>query len=495
MIKMHNKLLNYLIIIPILSAAFISFLYLDAKSLWLDEAFSISFANLSWSDFWKIIFEEDANMSLYFVLLKIWVGMFGDSEFVVRSLSAIFAIGGVIMTYAIGLRLFNIRTGLMAGLVLSVNAFFIRYAQEARSYTLLLLLITCSMYLFIRVIENQQYKYYIALGVTNALVLYTHLFGFFILIAQAISLVFLPSRTILWKRMLTSAILTASLAVPLGVLVLTLKFYPLSWIPKTSLRAVYDLFLHFTGDGGELLLLYYLLPCFISFVFSVQVFIRLKRNQLVWRYALLLCWLFIPILSIYLVSMFKPAFIDRYMFASLPALVLLAVAGLSSFRFRILSLIATSLLILLSLHAVFYVYYPDEKENWRSATGFIVDNAKAGDAILFSYKPVQIPFEYYYRKMNHGNDILVSVFPFPFGTPVGVNILSNVLNPSESMLESVAERYDRLWVVLAYDGLDSRAIETEYVNLKNVFFEQINIKLYQRFSSVRSIIPKLPSIK
>lgn len=187
--KIHNNLLNYFIVILVLGATFFSFLYLDTKSFWLDEAYSISFVNLSWSQLWEIISRREANMSLYYVLLKIWVEMFGDSEFVARSLSVIFAVGGVIMTYAIGAHLFNIRTGLTAGLVLTVNAFFIKYAQEARCYTLLLLLTTFSMYLFIKVIERQQYKYYIALGLTNALVLYAHFFGFFVLIAQVISLV------------------------------------------------------------------------------------------------------------------------------------------------------------------------------------------------------------------------------------------------------------------------------------------------------------------
>jgi uncharacterized membrane protein len=70
----------------------------------------------------------------------------------------------------LGVRLFNIRTGLTAGFILAVNDFFISYAQEARSFMLLIVLMTFSMYLFIRAIEMQRYKFYIALGLTNALV-------------------------------------------------------------------------------------------------------------------------------------------------------------------------------------------------------------------------------------------------------------------------------------------------------------------------------------
>ena len=93
--------------------------------------------------------------------------------------------------------------------------------------------------------------------------------------------------------------------------------------------------------------------------------------------------------------------------------------------------------------------------------------------------------------MNGGTDTLVSVYPFPLGTPIGVHMLTKESNPSESLLESLSEKYSRLWVVLSHDiierrGRDSRPIvhkiERQYVNRENVFFEGINVKLYERYS-------------
>ncbi len=273
---MHSDRLHYLVIVPVLVAAFFSFLYLDTKSFWLDEVYSVSFAELSWSRLWALICQSEANASPYYVLLKIWAGVFGDGEFAARSLSAIFGIGAVFMTCAIGVRLFDIRTGLAAGLILAVNAFFIRYAQEARGYTLVLLLVTFSMYLFIRAIESQQYKYYLALGLTNALVLYAHFCGFFVLVAQFISLVFVPPGTIRWKRALACAMVTASLASPLGVFMLTHQSNPLGWVSKPSLRDLYSLFKRVTGtEKGNflqrMLFVSYFIPCFLSFVYAIRI--------------------------------------------------------------------------------------------------------------------------------------------------------------------------------------------------------------------------------
>jgi mannosyltransferase len=496
--EIHNKLLNYLILIPVLFATYLSFHYLDAKSFWLDETFSISFVNSSWSQLWEFISRIELNMGLYHVLLKIWVMEFGDGEFAARSLSAIFGVFGVIMTYGIGVRLFNIRTGLVASFILTVNAFFINYAQEVRSYMLLLLLITISMYLFIRAIQLQQYKYFITLGLTNALVLYCHFLGFFVLIAQVISLVCLPPGIIRWKRMIMSAVLTAFLAAPLGVFILT-HGNPLAEPTPPSLRSVFYLFMDFTGNGGKFLLISYFVPCFFSFIILVRILVSFKKSEILWRYALLIFWLFIPILCLYLISFQLLPFQNRYVFPCLPALVILAGAGLLSFRSKALQMIITSLLILISLYTVFDVYYPQKKEDWRSATRLIVQNAEAGDAILFYGAPVMIPFEYYYRKMNGRTDILVSVYPFPFKTPAGRPLSKflrylqslNKSNPSESLLESLSERYNRLWVVLSHDihksrGRDSRPIihiiEKKYVNQESFLFNGINIKLYERCS-------------
>ena len=215
-----------------------------------------------------------------------------------------------------------------------------------------------------------------------------------------------------------------------------------------------------------------------------------KKSEIVWRYALLITWLFVPILCLYLMSLIKPLFfINRYLISCVPALVILAGAGLLSFRSKALQVIATSLLIILSLYTVFTVYYPQKKEDWRSATRFVVQNAKAGDAILFYGTPALVPFEYYYGKMKGGSDILVSVYPYPFGIPVGVQLLTKESDPSESMLGSMPEQYKRLWVVLSHDihegrGRDSRPIvhkiEKNYVNREDKLFEKINVKLYER---------------
>src|SRR5687767_9124922 len=99
------------------------------KSFWPGEGVSGASGPLPWSDFFKLLWRREANMSFYYLLLRGWTGL-GDSEFVIRSLSVVFAIATLLVVYALGRRMFGTQTGLLAALLLATNAFHLRYSQE-----------------------------------------------------------------------------------------------------------------------------------------------------------------------------------------------------------------------------------------------------------------------------------------------------------------------------------------------------------------------------
>ena len=69
--------------------AALRFFQLDGQSLWLDEAISWRFASAE--SFSALLAEvrTDVHPPLYFALLRGWIGFFGDSEWALRSLSAL----------------------------------------------------------------------------------------------------------------------------------------------------------------------------------------------------------------------------------------------------------------------------------------------------------------------------------------------------------------------------------------------------------------------
>ena len=53
--------------------------HLSSRSLWGDEAFSVTLARKPAGEFWHVVATSQANMSLYYVLLRGWIKL-GDGE-------------------------------------------------------------------------------------------------------------------------------------------------------------------------------------------------------------------------------------------------------------------------------------------------------------------------------------------------------------------------------------------------------------------------------
>jgi mannosyltransferase len=72
-----------------------------------------------------VLTRYDPNMGLYYLLLNFWERIFGESEFAVRSLSALFGALSVSALYLLGARLYGPTVGLVAGLLLALDAFIV----------------------------------------------------------------------------------------------------------------------------------------------------------------------------------------------------------------------------------------------------------------------------------------------------------------------------------------------------------------------------------
>src|SRR5262249_49597411 len=98
----------------------------------------------------------------------------GDSEFALRSLSALAGLLTIACVYALGRALFSRGAGMIAALLVAVNAFSVYYGQEARMYAALALFASASMLVFVRWINRpSDLRIGIVLALLNAAGLYT----------------------------------------------------------------------------------------------------------------------------------------------------------------------------------------------------------------------------------------------------------------------------------------------------------------------------------
>src|SRR6476646_3927724 len=221
-----------------LIGAGVRFYHLAGRSLWIDEAASVHFATMPWRPFLRLLWGYQGNMTLYYFALRAWIHL-GDSEFVVRSLSVLFAVLTIPAVYALGTRLFDRATGLIAAALLSVHSFHIAFSQDARGYSLLILLLVLTTYALIAAMESDQERWrWTLFAVTAALCVYSHIFAVLALAAHALAIVF-PRPFQVWRTtMAVTAGVFGFLAAPMAAFVLLHHSDQISWLQQPGLSEI-----------------------------------------------------------------------------------------------------------------------------------------------------------------------------------------------------------------------------------------------------------------
>ncbi|MEO6863347.1 MAG: glycosyltransferase family 39 protein [Microcoleus sp.] len=200
--------LRYLIIILLIIGIFFRFGNLGAKVYWIDEAYtSLRISGYTESEFIEqvvdgkireikylqkyqrinsdktvydtvkgLALEEPQLAPLYFIATRFWVQLFGDSIAVTRSMSAVFSLLALPCMYWLCLELFESSLTAWLGVsLLAVSPFQIVYAQEARPYSLFVLVILLSGAALLRAMRLKTNSSWAIYAVTVALGFYSHL--------------------------------------------------------------------------------------------------------------------------------------------------------------------------------------------------------------------------------------------------------------------------------------------------------------------------------
>lgn len=452
--------------------------FLEAKGFDLDEAVSITYARFDWVPFRHAV-SWDANMSLYYGLLRLWRHL-GEGEAAIRFLSIIPAVATVPIVYALGARLFSHRVGLIAAVLLCVNAFHIRYAQEARSYSLVVLLVVLSCWFLIRALEHPSRRDMAGYVTASIFAIYSHFFAALVLLAQWVSLAIPKPRRAPLEALLISVAAIGCLSLPLGFFAVTRDFGQVSWIVRPTLEDVTKFFGFLTGGGktpGPLLGAY-LAAWLAAVAGAVKVRRSGKTSWHAWRYGLLLSWMWTPIVLALLISIIKPLFVSYYLIVCLPPLVLLTAVGLSCINHRWVSAGALAAVVGLALVGDYDYYTNDRlKDDFRGATSYVLTHAQPGDAIVFVAKYVQNPFEYYRSRLPR--------------TAGGERIAILPQNTAEEWKWSL-QQYERAWLFLSHDQYVPAiarsvvaSLAERYPTMVEHTFYGVRVRLYSRPAQAR----------
>jgi mannosyltransferase len=455
-------------------------------------------------------------MSLYYVLLRGWLH-FGFSPFFIRSFSVAASLLALPAIYWLGCELFDRRVALIAVALLTFNAYHIRYAQEARSYSLLVLLTILSSGFFVAVLRNPSRRNRWSYVLASVLAVYAHLYALLLVAAQWVSV-----RG--WQRKQTShpqgfgsqaAISAVTLrdSAPrtwlrkawawMGIAVLPLLVFaaktgagPIRWITRPGLRDVVEFAEHLAGNAGLPLLLLYVVACAVAIVPHGKMtwLFRSGSASDLWTRQFLLVWLLFPILFTLLLSSVRPIFLGRYFIFCLPPLVILAAAGLARLRSTWLLALSLAPMLLLSIQGTLRYYDHDfdlERDGSGAAADYILAHSRPGDAILFYIPGARAPYELFKSmRTSAGSQAVVGpeiIYPH-HGDGLRYRDFTGKLGAD--FMRSVPSSYARVWLVLMDNGMASHRDATTLMlneTLGEVFprvereqFPQVEVRLYSK---------------
>jgi mannosyltransferase len=382
-------------------AAWLRLHALTARSFWFDEGISVGIARLDWTGFAKLLWHRESNMALYYLLLRVWM-VAGYSEFWIRTFSVVCGVAGVAAIYAVGCRMFNRSVGTMAALLLAMNAFHVKYSQEARSYTLLVLLVTLSSLLLVAAVDDATHarRHWVAYAIISALAVYTHIFAVLVIAAHGVSLLALPRAAAPWRSFFASVRVILYLIWPIGPAMVWAGAAPVTWIPSPTASIIREAAKQMAGNFGWPLVAALTTACLLA-IWQARRQPALSPQR--WRYLMLLAWASAPAAIVLAASPVRPLFLARYLIISLPAVMLLAAVGLAALRPLERAAALIILLVLSALGtAAYYRQDMHPRDDWRVASRYLLSHTQPGDVLVFYTAPGRAPFEYY-RWLFHGD--------------------------------------------------------------------------------------------
>jgi 4-amino-4-deoxy-L-arabinose transferase-like glycosyltransferase len=187
---------------------------LAVQSLWLDEAYTLRLARMSFGGMLHAIPATESTPPLYYILAWLWTRVCGSSAFAIRSLSALLGILTVPVVYWLALRLAGRRAALIAGLLVALSPLLIWYSQEARAYALAALLGAASLLCLVAFLELDTGggRWLAGWAASAALGLASHYFVAFVVVPELGWLLWRRGRD---RRVLAAAGVVIAVAVAL----------------------------------------------------------------------------------------------------------------------------------------------------------------------------------------------------------------------------------------------------------------------------------------
>lgn len=453
------------------------------EGMWNDEYLTWEIAKAS---FPKEFFEgimRNCHAPLHYLYLKGWMLAFGDSDVSLRISSLVPGVLSVIVMFFAGRnsgKKISDSVGLFAAGFCSISAFLIYFSQEVRIYSLLFLLSSLNVYLALKTLENPSKKNCTLFVLSSLLVMLEHTIGFVFVFFSSIGVIlFATKKTKFKKYFLTTLLISLIVFIPVGIFLYNVMFnqqnFSQWWAPFSFAKMGFfftDLFspylvnitnappsfFQMAYDGVNFnfgFILFALVPLAMAVICMLRSIFIMDKNI---KYFLL------TVMGVYFTvfaaSCFgKIVFLTKYMTEIYPALILLFVLGLASFKNKGFKISFTTIYVVISLFFILVSEYSPVKlirTEGQNLPVIALNSYKRTDSdrVVFLYYPKE-------RFKKYSNEISVS----PSVSHISKYDFLMINNENEKMqnvMKTGKETYKSIFLSFKNDKLDS------FLN-KNVF--------------------------
>ncbi len=422
---------------------------LGVNDLWYDEVLSVVISrNLS----------IDWNPPLYFIILHYWIKLFGSSEFALRFLSLIFSVLSVPCLYILGEKIFNRRVGLYACGIMALSGFHIWYAQEARPYSLSILLSILSTYFFFRFLTEKKILLAFFCSLFTVLGFFSNItyYHLFLLFAQFLAAGIFIKKNFYSKLFILFSIIALIFALRAEKFISKFMLVRSGfWIPEPTLKSLITTIENFNLGYNSSACFYWLSNLSILTILVIGFLVLKLSKEEQNKLAFMVMIFFLPLAVIFAFSkIFFPVYLDRGMIIFSPYYYLLLCFGVDSLKNPLLKKIISGVL-LISLFCGLFSYYRNAmfvgpecrpgvilKKPYQPALRFIEDNLEPGDVIMHTNSSTQEVFKFYAKKQVDQSFLFAAkMVDYCWNRPY-------VSSPGFISVEEVAAlKAKRIWVV------------------------------------------------
>jgi mannosyltransferase len=367
---------------------------LGTKSLWYDEGVTATVAGMDAGRFAHTLVWDEANMSLYYALERVWT-IGGDDPTRLRSLSVVAAIAAALALHQLADRLFGARAAAFSLLAFVVNALVLEFAQEARSSMLAAALVTAATLAFVRAVEGTtSWRAWAIYAVLLSLATYAHYLSLLAILAHGSSLIALPRRRAPWRAFAISVVGVGALCAPLLVPTLSRRSTQLAENPPITLSDLRSIIAGAAGGGGAPLALIVSGLVALGLWRAATTARELGRSEGSWRLATGLSLFLVPVGTMVLLSLVKPMLLLRYVSVFSPGLALVLGYSLGTIRRAWVRSGAVVALLVGSSLGVHRHYFEAPKEDLRGVVAVITERAEPTDQVVVLAGREQL-YDYY----------------------------------------------------------------------------------------------------